>query len=390
MPHRLQQISPRWRAVAILLFLGVIVSLSGIRSWPDQIRGMRPETKYEEFFRYIAQELDEPGLCEKISWTAILPGGFFEDQSYMRSECYEYIAGRTRNPWLCWRVKRYGSFSLLSHQTSMWSCLDYAIHGWNGGIGINPGDLPGFFKEMGYDPDTLHLEGITPPIVSVKDIYGQISKRPDIMTQIGKVNRVSDKSPTSNASDVEDAAYLDDVAALVTRAPLWCFQIPEDLPVATEPHPFRSWCLLQLAHNTKDAELCRRIPIPEGTRDARLSLQATCLFQVNSPYPSNTVYAPEVPVDDAQIRRLIAKLNYEIPRARDLPPEQIDAAYSRFLDELEKHPADPAHAAARQRFLDRVYRLPNRTDGAAHSSSIIHETKELVVSSTSLYKSRYS
>ena len=120
---------------------------------------MRPETKYEEFFRYIAQELDEPGLCEKISWTAILPGGFFEDQSYMRSECYEYIAGRTRNPWLCWRVKRYGSFSLLSHQTSMWSCLDYAIHGWNGGIGINPDDLPGFFKEMGYDPDTLHLEG---------------------------------------------------------------------------------------------------------------------------------------------------------------------------------------------------------------------------------------
>src|SRR5712691_12601908 len=174
MPLRLKQISPRWRLAAILIFLGVIVSLSGIRSWPDQIRGMRPGNNYEEFYRYIAQEFDEPGLCGKISWTAILPGGFFEDQSYMRSECYDYIAGRTKNPWLCWRVKRYGAFSLLSHQTSVWSCLDHAFHGWNGGIGINPEALTGFFNEMGYDPDTLHLEGVTPPVVSVKDIYRQI------------------------------------------------------------------------------------------------------------------------------------------------------------------------------------------------------------------------
>jgi hypothetical protein len=146
---------------------------------------------------------------------------------------------------------------------------------------------------------------------------------------------------------------------------------------------------MTLATNTKDANLCRKIRIPPGTRDARLSLQATCLFQVNSPYPSNTTYAPEVPVNDDQTRRLIIRLNYDIPRARDLPPEEIYQAYSRFLDELER-PADPVHAAARQRFLDRVYRLPNRTYGAAHSSSILPATKELVVSSTSLYKSRYS
>jgi hypothetical protein len=126
--------------------------------------------------------------------------------------------------------------------------------------------------------------------------------------------------------------------------------------------------LLTLATNTKDAELCRRIPILAGTRDARLSLQATCLFQVNSPYPSNTVYGPEVPANDDQARRLIAKLQYEIPRARDLPPEQIDEAYRRFLDELEK-PADRVHAAARQRFLDRVYRLPNRAISTLHPSS---------------------
>jgi hypothetical protein len=246
--------------------------------------------------------------------------------------------------------------------------LDHAIRGWNGGVGVNPDDLIRFFNEMGYDPDTLHLEGITPPIVNVIDIYRQISKRPDIMTQIGKVAGISDPSSLTGSSDMQDAAYLDDMAALVTKDSRWCFQIPEDLPVANEPHPFRSWCLHKLATNTKNAELCRRIPIPEGTRDPRLSLQATCLFQVNSPYPSNTVYAPEVPMDDAQTRRLIAKLNYEIPRARDLPSEEIYQAYSRFLDELEKHLPDPPHAAARQRLLERVYRLPNRTSGVAHPS----------------------
>jgi hypothetical protein len=307
----------------------------------------------------------------------------------MRSECYDYIAGRTKNPWLCGRVKRYGAFSLFSQQTSVWSCLDHAFHGWNGGIGINPEALTGFFTEMGYDPDTLHLEGVTPPIVNVKDIYRQLPARPDIMTQIEKVSGISDNSSSVSSSDVEDAAYLDHIAALVTKDSKWCFRIPEELPVATEPHRFRDWCLLTLAHNTKDAELCRRIRIPPETRDARLSLQANCLSQVNSPYPSNTIYGPEVPANDHQTRRLITMLNYEIPHARDLPPEQIDEAYHRFLDELE-HPSDPAHVAARQRFIDRVYRLPNRTDGAAHSSSVIHETKELAVSSTSVYISRYS
>jgi hypothetical protein len=360
MLSRFKQISPRWRVASVVLFLGLIVSLSGIRSWPDQIRGMRPGNKYEDFNRYIAQELDEPKLCENISWTALLPGGFFLAPSYERSECYEFIAGRTKNPWLCWKVKRFGSVSLLSQQASMWTCLDHAIHGWNGGVGINPDELTGFFTEMGYDPNTLHLEGITPPIVVVKDIYSQLAKQPDVVAQIERVTGISNNSSTAHASDIEDAAYLDHIAALVTKNSRWCFQIPEDLRVATEPHSFRDWCLLTLATNTKDAELCRRIPIPAGTRDARMSLQATCVFQADSPHPGNIAYGPEVPVDDDQIRRLITKLNYEIPRARDLPPEQIYEAYSRFLDELE-HPADPVHAAARQRFIDRVRRLPNHS-----------------------------
>ena len=121
-------ISKGWLIAGAVLLVGLTASLSGIRSWFDQSKGMRPANKSEEFYRYIAQELAEPTLCKKIPWSVRSPGGFFISPSYERSECYDYIAGRTKNPWLCWKVKRLGAFHLFSEQTSIWSCLNHAIH----------------------------------------------------------------------------------------------------------------------------------------------------------------------------------------------------------------------------------------------------------------------
>jgi hypothetical protein len=337
--------------------LGAIVSMSGIRSWPDQARGMRPGSKTDEFYRYVAQQLDEPILCDKIPWSVESPGGFFTEPSYQRSECYDFIAGRTKNPWLCWNVKRLGAISWLSSQTSMWTCLDHAAHGWNAGIAIAPTDLVRFFGQMGYDPDSLHLEGITPPVVSVKDLYRQLPTRPDIATRIDHATSASDTASNASRGDIVNAAYLADMAALVTGDPRWCFRIPEDLPLASEPSTFRDWCVFTIATNTRNAELCRRIPVGAKQMDPRMSLRAQCGFQVDSPHPSNLRYGPEVPVEDDRARALITALNYQIPRARDLPLESIYAAYDRFLDEL-KHGTDQPHTMARRRFVDRVQRLP--------------------------------
>jgi hypothetical protein len=349
----------RWRAVALgILLLGAIVSLSGIRSWPDQLRGMRPGNKTEEFYRYVAQQLNEPLLCEKIPWAVESPGGFFISPSYERSECYDFIAGRTKNPWLCWRVKRLGAASLLSSQASMWMCLDRAVHGWNGGIAISQANLVGFFTQMGYDPDTIHLEGITPPVVEAKDIYRQLPDKPDIVTRLERASASSDKRSNSTADDIEDSAYLADMGALVTKDFRWCFRIPEDLPLTNERATFHDWCLFTLATNTKDPRLCSRIPRRADRTDVPMSLQAQCRFQANSSYPSNTRYAPEVPAEDDRTRMLITRLNYEIPRAQDMPLETIYAAYDRFLDELNNR-TDPRHLAARRRFIDRVERVPD-------------------------------
>jgi hypothetical protein len=353
---RARRIGKWWRVAAVVL-AGAIMSLSGIRSWPDQARGMRSGNRTDEFYRYVAQQLDEPVLCDRIPWSVESPGGFFTEPSYERSACYDFIAGRTRNPWLCWNVKRLGAFSWLSSQTSMWTCLDHAVHGWNGGIGIAPADLVRFFEQMGYDPDRLHLEGITPPIVSVKDLYRQLPARPDIATRIERATGASEAASSSNPGHVVNVAYLADMAALVTQDSGWCFRIPDDLPLVSEPSRFRDWCLFTLATNTRNAELCRRIPVGANQTDARMSLREQCGFQVNSPHPSNLHYGPEVPADDDRARALISALNYQIPRARDLPPESIYAAYDRFLDEL-RHGTDQPHLTARRRFIDRVQRLP--------------------------------
>jgi hypothetical protein len=120
------------------------------------------------------------------------------EPAYERSECYDFIAGRRKSPWLCWKVKRLGAFSLLSNQTSMWTCLDHAVRGRNGGIAIPPADLVRLFGQMGYDPDSLHLEGITPPVVSLKDIYRQLPAQPDIATRIEKASGASDKPSSSS------------------------------------------------------------------------------------------------------------------------------------------------------------------------------------------------
>jgi hypothetical protein len=319
-PFREWRIGKRHLAALVLALSAVFVFLSGITSWPDQLRGMRRVNREDGIYRYVAQELSEPVICEEIPWSAESPGGFFIAPSYERSNCYAFIAGRTKDLSLCWKVKRLGVFRLLSQQTSMWSCFAGAWRGMHAGVGITPDELVSLFNRLGYDPDTLSLEGITPPVVSVKDFYRQLAGRPDIVTRIEKA---------ATAGDPSNAAYLADMAALVTEKPGWCARIPEDLLLARPRSRFRDWCLFTLATNTRNAGLCRLIPIRTNEADPRLSLQAKCAFQASSPYPSGR-YGPETPDSDDQMRAVIAMLHYELPRARDLPPGTVYASYERF------------------------------------------------------------
>lgn len=334
---------------------GVALSASGITSWPDELRGMRPATRAESFSRYIAQELAAPELCQKISWAAREPGGFFIAPSYTRSECYAFIAGRTKSVSPCWHVRRLGAFRPLDEQMSMWACLRYARTGMNAGIAVSSTDLTDSFARMRYNPDSLYLEGVTRPIVLMRDEYLRLGTVPDIVDRVSRLLDASTGVMHRASTDPLDAAYLADVAALVSRDPGRCERIPGDLPLATQHASFHDWCLFTLATNTKDQALCSRLPAtPLGPGQ---SLQSLCQFQTHARYPTNVQYGPEVP-DDARARRLIVMLGYSVTRASDLPVERLAAAEGLFLDALEAG-NDSVHAAARRRFIARVEQLPD-------------------------------
>ncbi len=89
-----------------------------------------------------------------------------------------------------------------------------------------------------------------------------------------------------------------------------------------------------------------------------LLLKTQCDYQTRAPHPMGR-YGPEVPDTDDQTRALITMLQYEIPRAKDLPRGTVYGAFERFLHELNRG-TDARHAAARQRFIARVRGLRGR------------------------------
>ncbi|MGA7858678.1 MAG: hypothetical protein WCA11_12155 [Terracidiphilus sp.] len=372
-----QIVMRQWRFAAAIVLLAGARGFGGV---PDQPEGMRPPDKYDELFRYIAQELAEPALCEKIPWTVAESGGWGYGPSYERSECYETIAGNTKNPQICAQIRRLGPAKPQIEQTSPESCMKRAKEGFNSGMAIPQADLVGFFNQIGYDPDTIQLEGITPPLVVVKDIYRQLPDRyglairsaaaggPHEVLEPGSVNQAElvkrieyviggpGEPVSAPAGDVVNAAYLADLAAMVGKDSRWCFKIAAELSLATERGGFRNWCVFTVAKETKDIGLCERIPTPSDGSDVRLSLHAECKREISSTIPSWTHYGPEVPTDDDRVRALLGLLKVDIPRAKDLAPDRIYEGYNRFLYELSRG-KDAKHVAARKRFIERVEAL---------------------------------
>jgi hypothetical protein len=350
-----------WAALCAAI-TGAVWAL-GAGSWLDLLRGMRPPTEAESFYRYVAQQLEEQSICDKISWTAESPGGFFLAASYERSECYTGIAEARRDPWLCLKVRRLGVVKVWEDQLTPASCFRRAEKGGHISTGVSDKTLLFYFGAMGYDVDTLHLEGVTPPVIDVRDVYRAAAVVPDVAQKVATVRNAA----TGSRLDAEDLAYLLDMVALADKNADVCMEIPEELLLATQKQRFRDWCLFKLATNTHDASVCRRIPVRPDEIEryrglaprtaAQMTTQAQCDRQATTPYPIGR-YSAEVPGDEARIRRLLALLDVEIPKGRDLPAQRVAQAYQLYLDQLDTR--DSTHLAARQRLIDRVLRLEAR------------------------------
>jgi hypothetical protein len=327
---------------------------------PDYAR-MRPPNPHETFFQYVAFEFDAPALCEKLSPSAVIPGGIFIAPSYARSACYAKIARRYNQPALCWRAHRLGAIALIEEQVSpvacWWQVIRDAPDRRISTYMPSPTDLNSVFAAMGYHADELYRENITPPLLNPKDTYRQLAKAPDLIARIARL------TTTSTAITPAQRAMLFDLAAHASGDPSWCTKIPADqldpgaVRNAHGPSLFAlDRCVLEVATNTRRPDFCRLIPERAGDFPAPMSRRSVCQQQASRPR-DKYYYGANPPDSYDEATRIITMLGYPMPDVHDLPATEIASAYYYFIWQMARDNSAAA-SAARAKFLARVSALP--------------------------------
>jgi len=351
----------------VLAVVLVVVAALAVGRTPDfgKMRGPNP---HETFYQYVAFELDAPALCAKLSSSAFIPGGIFIAPSYARSDCYAVIARRYDRPSLCFRARRLGAIALLSEQTSPLACLvEVARRGRDAGISTympDRADLASIFAEMGYRPEELYREGITPPLLNLPDAYRRLAERPDLLQRIAGVMAASASTLTP-----AERNHLFELAAHVSNDVSWCVRIPADvLDPGTErkskgPSLFqRDRCILEISSNARKPDLCKLIPDRPDDWTGPMSRRAVCEWQAAQP-PNKYYYGAPTPRTDGETRQIIAALGYPLPDVLGVSANEIESSYFYFIWQMaadNKRGIDTrAAAVARTKFLARVAALPD-------------------------------
>jgi hypothetical protein len=364
-------VHPHWASKYRLLAAGsaLVVAILALLTWAPYFGSHRLPNQSEMTFSYFAESLGEASLCRKISWEAfqrygVLFGG--GGASFARSDCYESVAVRNRDPAVCWQVRPLVDVNPVSPGYSALACQRRVRQGGRGYVTLAPEIVVRAFTVLGYDVDELYREGVIEQAIRPTDLYRSLEREPGVVDRVQQAFARPDAVLPAEAKD-----YLAHLAAVAAGDAHWCERIPDKRAVATEDIPFRDWCYYTVAFNTLDVRVCKRMTPAAaepkvinakaaGVRPEiaeQFSMHAQC-DRVDQRVGPRMHYGPEVPQDPAQTERLIAALGYAMPRARDWPPYQIAAYYARFLDALQaRSPPDPRRDSARAKLVGRLTAL---------------------------------
>ena len=361
--RRRNAISPLFAIAVMLVVVGILV----LGHFRDASK-MRGTNSHETFYQYVAFELDDAALCAKVSPSALIPGGIFIAASYARSDCYSKIALRYDRPSLCWSAKRLGMPALLSEQTSPLACF-WDVMRRAPDVGVSTymparADLVSIFGEMGYRPEELYRERITPPLVNFADAYRRLAAHPDLLQRIAKVVDTPGLSLTS-----AERARLFELAAHVSNDVAWCVRIPADLlDPGTErktkgPSLYRrDRCILEIASNVRRPDMCKSILVRPDDWPGMMSRRSICEHQASLP-PDKYHYGAPTPQTDDETRQIITALGYPLPDVGDVSVNEIQTACYNFIWKMaatnKAANNNPAAGAARAKFLARVAALPS-------------------------------
>lgn len=312
---------------------------------PDFWRKRHTETEYETVLYYFAQNLGEPALCERISWTAyrsynlVFGGG---GASFWRSDCYEQVAELRHDASICWQVRPLVDLDPLSSGYSAVACRRRTRAGYSSGIALPDDVLIRTFERLGYGVETMGRQAGTPPAIRWQDVYRRLEKDPTAVARAQQLVAQPDGSLPA-----QDRSYLAHLAAIGTGDPKWCGYIPAAQAIGHVAGPFRDWCFFTLAFDANDSRICARMTPAaaeakvldaeaHGVRREiaeQLGLHAECLRSERHIGP-RLHYAAELPPDEQTATRLLDTLHVVMPSARDWPAAELATFYRNFLFSL--------------------------------------------------------
>lgn len=342
------------------------------------VASLKRPTERDVLWAYLAFELNEPALCERITQGAYVSAGLFGGELFnqiglKKSQCYADIAMQYRVPQLCDKVTSIRSAYASGGRYSSATCREEVAGFRAGNRSVSsPSDrlLVVLFRQLGYDIEQLHLEGVTRPAIGVQDLYSGLGRDPAVVARIRQLLA----RPTSSLS-AEDLGYLSHLAAMATGDADFCAAVPARLHVAEVEAPFRDWCFYTVASNAWEVRICDRMTpaAAEATvisakaagirpRIAeQMGLYAKCadIGREGQLKPSGR-YSAQVPKDESHVRRLLTALGVVVPLARDWSEEETARFYRGFLSELspDRRPPDPVRNAARAKLLSLLLALP--------------------------------
>ena len=340
-----------------------------------EVASLKRSTERDNLWAYLAFALNEPALCERIAQGAYVSAGLFGGELFnqiglKKSACYADIAVQYRLPQLCDKVVSIRTAYAGGGRYSEGKCREDAASSSAGHNSVSsPSDrlLVAFFRQLGYDIDQLHLEGVTRPAIRIQEVYSALERDPAVVARVGKL--LGRPTPSLSA---KDRGYLSNLAAMSTGNADFCAGIPADMHIDQSGSSFRDWCFYSVAQNTGDVRICEQMtPVAAeakviaakaaGVRPQiaeQMGLHADC-NRISTRVGKPGSRSAQVPPDESQIRRLLSALAVSVPSARDWSDDATARFYRDFLYALAPTESpEPARSAARAKLVSKLLALP--------------------------------
>lgn len=352
--------------LAACTLVAAVVGYVPAAPWSRRAPSARETTLY-----FFAQELGEPALCRRISWDAYRSyGSLFGGggASRWRSDCYERVAEARHDDEFCWEARPFVDLNPVSPGYSALACSRRTQGGYRSGITLPDPALVQAFKELGYELDDMHLEGVMQPPARPSDTYLSLVKDAAVMTRVPALLEHGDPALQGN-----DRSYLADLAALAGGDAKWCAAIPLAEISVHQQATFRDWCYFTVAYNNGNTRICAAMTpankepkviaaeaagVQPGIAE-QMSLHTQC--QAVGAYGAKRTYlfGPELPTASGQLERLLAVLGAAPQRAGDWPVHK-QAAYLREVVTVlaARTPPDSARDTARAELVQKLLALP--------------------------------